>query len=77
MSDRTKTVLKFFGMGVLWVYILSIRVGSETIFYHAHDILVENQIVEAIDRQLADAYEGVANLASNTFDRISGRSKNL
>jgi hypothetical protein len=77
MSDRTKTVLKFFGMGVLWVYILSIRVGSETIFYHAHDILVENQIVEAIDQQLADAYEGVVNLASNTFDRISGRTKNL
>jgi hypothetical protein len=77
MSDRTKTVLKFFGMGVLWVYILSIRVGGETIFYHAHDILVENQIVEAIDQQLADAYEGVVNLASNTFDRISGRTKNL
>jgi hypothetical protein len=77
MSDRTKTVLKFFGVGVLWVYILSIRVGSETIFYHAHDILVENQIVEAIDQQLADAYEGVVNLASNTFDRISGRSKKL
>jgi hypothetical protein len=77
MSDRTKKVLKFFGMGVLWVYILSIRVGSETIFYHAHDILVENQVVEAIDRQLAEAYEGAVNLASNTFDRISGRSKNL
>jgi hypothetical protein len=77
MSDRTKKVLKFFGMGVLWVYSLSIRVGSETIFYHAHDILVENQVVEAIDRQLAEAYEGAVNLASNTFDRISGRSKNL
>ena len=49
MSDRTKKVLKFLGMGVLWVYILSVRVGKETIFYHAHDILVENQIVEAIE----------------------------
>ena len=77
MSDRTKKVLKFAGMGVLWVYILSVRVGRETIFYHAHDILVENQIVEAIDRQLAQAYDGALKFASNTFDRITGRGKSL
>ena len=52
MSDRTKKILRFFGMGVLWVYLLSIRVGGETIFHHTHNILVENQIVEAVDRQL-------------------------
>lgn len=77
MSDRTKKVLKFLGMGVLWVYILSIRVGRETVFYHAHDILVENQIVDAIDRQLAEAYDSAAQFASNTFNRISGRGKSL
>ena len=77
MSDRTKKVLKFLGMGVLWVYILSIRIGQETIYYHAHDILVENQIVEAIDRQLAEAYDGAFKFASNTFHRLSGRDKSL
>lgn len=77
MSDRTKKVLKFMGMGVLWVYILSIRIGQETIFYHAHDILVENHIVEAVDRQLAEAYDGAVRFASNTFNRISGRDKSL
>lgn len=77
MSDRTKKILKFMGMGVLWVYILSIRVGQETIFFHAHDILVENQIVEAIDRQLAQAYDGAVNFASNTFNKLSGREKSM
>ncbi|MEI6834954.1 MAG: hypothetical protein WCL28_13280 [bacterium] len=77
MSDRTTKVLKFLGMGVLWVYILSIRIGQETIYYHAHDILVENHIVDAIDRQLADAYDGAAKFASNTFSRLSGRDNSL
>lgn len=77
MSDRAKNILKFLGVGVIWVYILSIRIGGETIFATANDILVQNQIVEAIDRQFADAADGVVNFASNTFDKLSGRSKNL
>jgi hypothetical protein len=77
MGDRTRKVLKFLGMGVLWVYILSIRFGQETLFHHANDILVENQIVEAIDRQLEDAFTGAVNLASGTFNRITGRDASL
>lgn len=77
MGDRTKKVLKFLGVGVLWVYILSIRVGHETIFHHANDILVQNQIVEAIDRQLAETWDSISNKATDTFARLSGRSKSL
>jgi len=75
MSDRTKKILRFFGMGVLWVYLLSIRVGGETIFHYAHDILVENQIVEAIDRQLGETYQSAVKVAGNAFNRITGREK--
>lgn len=75
MSDRTKKILRFFGMGVLWVYLLSIRVGGETIFHYAHDILVENQIVEAIDRQLGETYDSTIKVAGNAFNRITGREK--
>jgi hypothetical protein len=77
MSDRMKKVLKFVGVGVLWVYILSIRVGGSTIFHYANDILVQNQIVEAIDRQLAVAYDHAMETASNAFSSISGRGKSL
>jgi hypothetical protein len=77
MGDRTKKVLKFLGLGVLWVYILSIRVEGDTIFYYANDILVKNQIVEAIDRQLADSYDGALKVAGNAYTRVTGRSKGL
>jgi hypothetical protein len=75
MGDRTKKFLKFLGLGVLWVYILSIRIGNETIFKHANEILVQNQIVEAIDNQLAETWEQVSAKAGDVFARLSGRSK--
>jgi hypothetical protein len=77
MSDRMKNILKFVGVGVVWVYILSIRVGGSTLFQHANDILVQNQIVEAIDRQLAEVFESAMNMAGNAFEKISGRGKSI
>jgi hypothetical protein len=77
MGDRTKKVLKFLGLGVLWVYILSVRVGGDTIFSYANDILVKNQIVEAIDRQLADSYDGAIKAAGQAYARVTGRDKRL
>jgi hypothetical protein len=77
MSDRFVNTLKFLGTGVLWVYLLSINIGGHTIFHHANDILVKNQIVEAIDQQLTDTVKSVTHLASDGFAKISGRSKTL
>ena len=77
MSDRVKNTLKFLGTGVLWVYILSIRVGGSTIYHHASEILVKNQIVEAIEREISDAATSVTRLASDGFAKISGRTKTL
>ena len=77
MSDRVKNTLKFLSTGVLWVYILSIRVVEGTIFHYANDILVKNQIVEAIDRQLTEAVSSVSHFATNGFAKISGRTKSL
>jgi hypothetical protein len=77
MGDRTKRVLKFLGLGVLWVYILSVRVSNETIFQHANNILVQNQIVEAIDRQLAETWDSVSAKAGDMFARMSGRTKSM
>jgi hypothetical protein len=73
MSDRMKYVLRCLGVGIVWVYILSIRVGGQTLFHYANDILVQNHIVEAIDRQLAEAVQDVGTLASRTLDKLSGR----
>jgi hypothetical protein len=75
MAGWGKKCLKFFGLGVLWVYILSIRVGDGTIFHHANDVLVQNQIVEAIDEQLAQGWESLTTKASNMFARLTGGSE--
>jgi hypothetical protein len=56
--------LKWFGKTLLsaamWVFILSINYQGKTLFSYAHDILVENTIVEALDRQLADIWHRVS-----------------
>lgn len=77
MGDRTKKMLKFLGLGILWVYILSIRVGGDTMFHFANNILVKNHIVEAIDRQLADSYDGALRVAGNAYSRLTGRDTRL
>ena len=77
MGDRTKKMLKFLGLGILWVYILSIRVGGDTMFHFANNILVKIHIVEAIDRQLADSYDGALRVAGNAYSRLTGRDKRL
>jgi hypothetical protein len=52
-------------------------VGGQTLFHYANDILVQNQIVEAIDRQLADSVQDARDLASQTFNKLSGRHGNM
>lgn len=73
MNDKSKKVLKILGVGVIWVYVLSIRIGGQTIFSYANDILVQNRIVEAIDRSFADAMDTIVDNAKLTFHSITGR----
>jgi len=72
MSDTTKRSLRILGVGVIWVYVLSIRVGGQTLFGYANDILVQNPIVEAIDHTLADAVDSLANRVSTAFRSWKG-----
>ena len=72
MSDTTKKILKVIGAGVLWVYILSIRTGGHTLFYFANDILVQNQIVEAIDQTLVENYEKLEHRIKTAWTSVIG-----
>lgn len=73
MNDKSKKALKTLSVGVVWVYVLSIRIGGNTIFSYANDILVQNRIVEAIDRSFADAMDTIVDNAKLTFHSITGR----
>lgn len=77
MSDTTKKILKNLGIGIIWVYILSIRVGGQTLFRYANDILVQNSIVEAIDHTLADGVDAFAGRISTAFRSWKGSGRSL
>ena len=75
MSDTTKKILRNFGIGVIWVYILSIKVYGRTLFGYANEILVQNQIVEAIDHTLADSVDAAAARLSVSFRSWKGSDR--
>lgn len=77
MSATTKKVFKSLGIGIIWVYILSIRIGGQTLFRYANDILVQNSIVEAIDHTLADSVDAVAGRVSTAFREWKGSGRSL
>lgn len=76
MSDKVKKVLRILGIGAIWVYVLSVRIGGQTIFYYANDILVQNRIVESIDHSFADAMDTIVHNAKLTFHSITGQKGN-
>lgn len=77
MSETTKKILRILGIGVIWVYIFSIRIGGHTLFSYANDILVQNSIVEAIDHTLADTVDSLASRVSTAFRSWKGSAKGI
>ena len=53
---------------VIWVFILSIHWNGRTLFDHAHDILIDNSIVQAIDEKMAEIWDNVTDTAKATMD---------
>jgi hypothetical protein len=44
---------------ILWVFILSISWNGRTLFDRAHDVLVDNAVVHAIDHMAMDAWDAI------------------
>ncbi len=72
MSDTTKRILKVLGVGVIWVFALSIRVQGRTLFYYANDFLVQNRIVAAIDQTLGDGVDAIYMKLGSAYDSVMG-----
>ncbi len=56
--------------GVIWVFVLSIRVDGQTIFSRAHEVLVNNQVVAAIEGQAARGIQAVLDMAATGAGRL-------
>lgn len=73
MREKLKAAGKLLLHGVVWVFILSIQVDGRTLFSHAHGILVDNQIVAAIESQVVKGWRAASDVASSQARRILGQ----
>ena len=51
MKDRLKKAGRVLLIGAIWVYVLSIPAGGQLLFDHAHGLLVQNAVVQALQRE--------------------------
>ena len=75
MNDFIKWVLRHIFVGVVWVFLLSIWVGGDTIFSLAHGVFVENSLVAAADRALEDFWGDVSKTAKLTYRHVTTDSQ--
>ncbi len=69
MNDVLKWIAKFSLQGILWVFLLSIRVDGQTIFQAAHGTLVQNALVQTVDEELGALWSKVSETAKLTFSK--------
>lgn len=73
MHYRMKKLGRYALIFIAWIFCLSVRVGDQTIFAHAHGVLVENRVVSAIDQELSDLWHSIGRTARIAYQRISGQ----
>lgn len=57
MKNFAKWLLRSLAIGVVWVFILAIEVKGQTVFDRAHDVFIQNRLVQAIDEQIVVAWD--------------------
>ena len=73
MREKLKAAVRGLLQGVIWVFVLSIRVDGRTLFHHAHDVLVNNQVVAAVEVQATRAMKAALDTASSGADGLADR----
>jgi hypothetical protein len=69
-KDLAKKSAKTFVAFVIWVFILSYQWQGRTLFARAHEVLVENSLVEFIDQQLSATWKRVGITAQETSTKL-------
>lgn len=73
MQERLKAAARILLHGVIWVFVLSIRVDGRPLFHHAHNVLVDNQVVAGIQSEAARGFRAVRELAASGFTHVQER----
>lgn len=63
MKNFAKWVLKSLAIGAVWVFLLSVPVRGQMLFDHAHEILIQNSVVEFLDAKANSTWEELRLLA--------------
>jgi len=67
LKERLQKVGRVLFYGMIWVYVLSIPVGEKLLFDHAYDVLVENSVVNAIQRDAKTVWRDVKGKARSAL----------
>ena len=76
MRERFAALGRILLQGVIWVFVLSIRVDGQTLFHRAHEVLVNNQIVAANEAQATRGFRAAVDMAtSSAGSLLKGRGQ--
>ena len=70
IGDMTRWASRFIFYMVLWVFILSVRWDGRTLFDRAHEIIIENPVVELLDEELQVLWERISDTARTVYADI-------
>ena len=70
IQDLIKWLIKIFMHLVVWVFILSIQWDGRTLYDRAHEILVDNPLVDLVDEELKDLWDKVSATAESTYAKL-------
>ena len=77
MRYRIRWLTKYALIFMAWIFCLSVRVGDQRIFDHAHGVLVDNRIVYAIDQEISDLWQRISMTVRGAYARISGDEEEI
>ena len=69
MNDILKWSAKTIAIAVFWVFFLSIHISGRPVFFYAHEIIVENEVVQSLDEDLGNFLERVYVTAREVWDK--------
>lgn len=76
MKDVIKRIGKTALQGLIWVFVLSLNWNGRTLFSHANEVFVQNQVVLAADAQLADWWDQLKSVSVAAFRDEANKQKN-
>ncbi|MBC7661655.1 MAG: hypothetical protein H7249_18315 [Chitinophagaceae bacterium] len=66
-KERLKKLGRVLLYGTIWVYVLSIPVGEKLLFDHVYDVLVDNSVIHAIQRETKTAWRDLKGKARSAL----------